>query len=148
MLNDNRLPPHFWAKVAVNPDTGCWLWTASVRRRGYGRFGSKGDQRAAHRVAYEALVGPIPEGLQIDHLCRVTRCVNPEHLEPVTQRENVRRGHNSPATRTQCPHGHEYTASNTMVNCMGWRVCFTCNRAGAKKRRAKAKAAREAASPN
>lgn len=90
LFNDGRLPPHFWSKVAV-ADNGCWYWMASRRRNDYGRFGGKDNQRASHRVAYEALVGPIPDGLQLDHLCRRTWCVNPAHLEPVTNAENTRR---------------------------------------------------------
>lgn len=83
----------FWPKVERVED-GCWLWTASLTGDGYGRIslgGKFGPMGLAHRVAYELLVGPIPEGLELDHLCRVRRCVNPEHLEPVTHAENVRR---------------------------------------------------------
>ena len=77
------LPERFWNKV--NKTEGCWLWTAALSH-GYGRFGKGG---AAHRLAWEDRNGPIPEGLVLDHLCRVPRCVNPEHLEPVTHRENT-----------------------------------------------------------
>jgi hypothetical protein len=88
----------FWAKVnkdgplsAHRPDLGpCWLWTAAHHR--YGIFQPEKGNQLAHRIAYEMLVGPVPEGLELDHLCRVTLCVNPAHLEPVTHRENVRRG--------------------------------------------------------
>lgn len=69
-------------------DSGCWIWQGSVSNTGYGRIGS----RYAHRVSYERSNGPIPDGLTIDHLCRTTLCVNPDHLEPVTHRENVLRG--------------------------------------------------------
>jgi len=88
----------FDAKWTPEPNTGCWLWTASTNKNGYGqfRFGSQVDGTRtmvlAHRWAYEHLVGPIPEGLQLDHLCRAPWCVNPEHLEPVTNRENTVRG--------------------------------------------------------
>lgn len=86
-------------KVDRQPGDGCWLWTGSTRQ-GYGQIRVKRDGtwtvRDAHRVAWEELVGPVPAGLVIDHLCRVTTCVNPAHLEPVTQRENVQRG-DSPA---------------------------------------------------
>ncbi|MGA4541309.1 HNH endonuclease signature motif containing protein [Uniformispora flossi] len=71
---------------------GHWLWTGSTNRKGYGRFWFQGRSEEAHRVAYELFVGPIPDGLQIDHVCRVRPCVNPEHLEPVTHEENYRRG--------------------------------------------------------
>lgn len=90
----------FWAKVDRDgpvpehrPDLGpCWLWAAGLNRDGYGRFGVSGTKLGAHRVAYELLRGPIPDGLELDHLCRAPCCVNPDHLEPVTHRENCRRG--------------------------------------------------------
>ncbi len=84
----NRLPL-FFAKVEFTD--ACWLWTASTDWYGYGWFWV-GAPRRAHRVCYEWLVGPIPAGLELDHLCRVPACVRPEHLEPVTHAENVRRG--------------------------------------------------------
>jgi hypothetical protein len=79
----------FWSKVDKSGD--CWLWTGTITNR-YGRFFlAHGRMTPAHRWAYESLVGPIPEGLTIDHLCRNPPCVNPDHLEPVTVQENVRR---------------------------------------------------------
>jgi hypothetical protein len=118
-----------FSKVERTPD-GCWLWTGALKVNGYAQLqvgGRTGKRLYAHRVAYELLVGPIPDGLQLDHLCRVRHCVNPAHLEPVTARENVRRG--EPAQRTHCPKGHEYTAENTFVKTGGWRECRTCYRA-------------------
>lgn len=106
-------------------DSGCWIWTACTHQFGYGEFRFRGKCARAHRVAYELLVGPIPEGLTIDHLCRVRNCVNPAHLEPVTFAENVRRG---AAAITHCPHGHEYTEANTLHQ-RGRRNCRTCRRA-------------------
>lgn len=83
----------FWAKVDKTSDpNGCWLWTASVGSHGYGAFGVGQAVKVAHRIAYELTVGPIPEGLHLDHLCRRHACVNPAHLHPVTLRENVGRG--------------------------------------------------------
>ena len=84
----------FWAKVDVGHPLGCWTWIAGRTSRGYGSFGQGGPKRRvyAHRYAYELLVGPIPDGLVIDHLCRNPSCVNPDHLEPVTHQENCRRG--------------------------------------------------------
>lgn len=86
------LAERFWSKVDRDggPDC-CWPWLAA-RANGYGKFYVDGRMVRAHRFAYELLVGPIPEGLVLDHLCAVTFCVNPAHLEPVTQRENARRG--------------------------------------------------------
>lgn len=84
----------FWAKVDKNAPDGCWIWTASTCHEGYGRFNANDidlPSTLAHRIAYTWLVGPIPAGLTLDHLCFVTNCVNPEHLEPVTNGENVRR---------------------------------------------------------
>lgn len=110
---------------------GCWLWIASVSS-GYGYFQYAGKREPAHRVSYKLFRGSIPKGLQIDHLCRVRRCVNPEHLEAVTVRENVLRG-NGPTARharkTHCPRGHEFTPENTYI----WsihknRACKTCVR--------------------
>lgn len=79
------------AKISISPG-GCWLWTARLNEHGYGNFWLLGKLSLAHRASYELHVGPIPEGLTLDHLCRVRRCVNPEHLEPVTQAENYQRG--------------------------------------------------------
>lgn len=91
---DTSAEDRFWAKVAIPADvlTGCWEWTAHIARNGYGRFQLKGAPVGAHRFAYEAVKGPIPEALHLDHLCRVRHCVNPAHLEAVTCAVNIRRG--------------------------------------------------------
>jgi hypothetical protein len=95
-----------------------------------------------HRVAYELLVGPIPEGLELDHLCRNTRCVNPEHLEPVTGRENLMRAVSSwaakNAAKTHCPQGHPYDEENTKVKRDGGRACRACGREFMRRKRAAA----------
>ncbi|WP_104128075.1 HNH endonuclease signature motif containing protein [Cryobacterium sp. Y57] len=110
-LPQKKADPRFWSKV--DRSEGCWLWNASVDKFGYGRFTiRRGKVQRAYRYSYEQLVGPIPAGLQIDHLCRVRACVNPAHLEAVSQRVNVLRG-NSPgavAFRTNtCARGHSLT---------------------------------------
>jgi hypothetical protein len=135
-----NLPQRFWDKVDKGDD-GCWRWTAHINRDGYGVYA--GDDRRvnhAHRFAYVDANGPIPKGLVIDHLCRVRECVNPDHLEPVTDRENVRRGM-APAginaRKTHCIHGHPFDEANTYW-WKGHRGCRACNRAmWARKREAK-----------
>ena len=122
---------NFWSRV-LKTDT-CWLWQG-VTSNGYGRFPVKRDGKPryllAHRVAYEELVGPIPEGLQLDHLCRVHSCVNPDHLEAVTGSENCLRGllGRLRVWKTHCPHGHPYDEVNTYVGPSGRRDCRACNR--------------------
>lgn len=126
----------FWR--LVDKTDSCWNWTAN-KWKGYGQFGvqvepGKWKQRKAHRVAYELCVGPIPDGLQLDHLCRNPSCVNPAHLEPVTNRENGLRGVSVAArnaAKTHCVNGHEFTAENTMyqvVNGNKQRECRSCYR--------------------
>lgn len=110
---------------------GCWLWTGSVNNCGYGNFRYDGTPMGAHRASYLIFVGPIPTGMSIDHLCRVRRCVNPAHLEPVTQRLNVLRGIAPTAVhgaKTHCIHGHEFTAENTRHHGPDgrWRQCRAC----------------------
>jgi hypothetical protein len=131
------IPPdvRFRMKYRVSP-SGCWEWTGSDTGKGhklrYGRFrpDSKGRLLLAHRYAYERFVGPIPEGLELDRLCRNTLCVNPEHLEPVTRRVNVLRGTSPNAAnraKTHCKHGHELTQENCYA--YRWprnRQCKTC----------------------
>ncbi|MFF8534104.1 HNH endonuclease signature motif containing protein [Streptomyces sp. NPDC015532] len=108
---------------------GCWEWTGHVKPNGYGQVRINRRPLHAHRVAYEALRGSIPDGLVIDHLCRNRRCVNPDHLEPVTHRTNILRG-TGPAARnarrTHCIRGHRFDAANTYVAPNGARNCRTC----------------------
>jgi hypothetical protein len=124
------------SRVLVGP--GCWPWTGAKSDSGYGLFSEKNEKgrpvlRRAHRLMYEYMVGPIPEGLTLDHLCRNRLCVRPSHLEPVTSVENVRRGEAPTAKnarKTHCPRGHEYNAANTILNDKGWRRCGICSPAG------------------
>jgi hypothetical protein len=108
------------------PNTGCWLWLGSGNQYGYGRMLINRQSFLAHRVSYEIHKGPIPDGLELDHLCRVRCCVNPDHLEPVTHEENVRRG--GRMLNTACPSGHPFSPENTWINPKtGWRQCRKCN---------------------
>jgi hypothetical protein len=136
---DGPIPPH-------RPELGpCWPWTGKAESRGHGQIMLNYRHHATHRVAYELLVGPIPEGLTLDHLCHNgsgcpggdtcphRRCCNPAHLEPVTMQENMRRGEGPPAInarKTHCNRGHEYTSENTYVMKTGARkgkrMCRTC----------------------
>jgi len=133
---DPRLPDCFWSKVIPEPNSGCWLWTGGGNGKGYGIVHGR-SSRVAHRFSYEMLVGPVPEGLQLDHLCRQRCCVNPAHLEPVTSRENTLRGvgPSAKAARvTACPFGHPYDAENVITS-DGDRRCRTCRRAASRLRK-------------
>ncbi|RYF11404.1 MAG: HNH endonuclease [Oxalobacteraceae bacterium] len=125
---------------------GCWLWKGQINRGGYGKLVAKieGKRRilSAHRAVYEHLVSQIPAGMQLDHLCRNRACVNPSHLEPVSNRENVMRGHSHVAAnpaKTHCPQGHEYAGHNLILY-RSYRYCRACmavrSEAARKKRRA------------
>ncbi len=130
-MNTKRTPlaERFWAKVEKSD--GCWTWTGA-NYIGYGQIsegGRDGRLLKAHRVAYELLVGPIPDGLDLDHLCRNPSCVNPAHLEPVTHRENLRRGMGLVginARATHCKNGHPFDEANTYHPRRGGRDCRRC----------------------
>lgn len=116
--------------VDVQGPNDCWLWCGSRSVEGYGRIMVRRKTWAAHRWIYELRVGPIPEGLVLDHLCRNTSCVNPAHLEPVTNVSNILRGVGAAAVnsrRDTCVHGHPFDERNTYIRTNGHRACRTCD---------------------
>lgn len=153
-----------WPKVTPGPDisdfpslkqrillsitedpSGCWLWAKRINQNGYGQLmvrdhgGAKQRSRGAHRVSYEQFVGPIPEGLELDHLCRVRKCVNPAHLEPVTHQENLRRSPLHPARQRpdgQCSNGHVLAEVGIHKAGTG-TTCAQCSRDRTRRFRAK-----------
>ena len=134
----------FYRYVMPEPMTGCWLWIGAGNENGYGLFGIPSDTRnasrrfwkliKAHRYSYQLHKGEIPEGMDLDHLCRLRCCVNPNHLEAVTRKENLNRGMGvlRYGKITHCPKGHEYTEDNTRIEVSkeGWRQrrCRQCHR--------------------
>lgn len=114
----------FWSNVEKGPN--CWEWSGCING-GYGVFFSDGAKKKAHRISWELLKGKIPDGLVIDHICRNSSCVNPDHLEPVTSGENTRRGISHNRMRTHCKYGHEFTNVNTYrrpdTTSRGCRIC-------------------------
>lgn len=145
LLNlSSDIEERFWARVHKVP-AECWTWQSTTSPGGYGVFRFKNNKFSAHVWAYRRFVGPVPEGLQLDHLCHTRdtscsggdscphrRCVNPEHLEPVTPRENTLRGKSiqaANADKTHCVNGHPFSAMNTRISPQGTRVCKACQRA-------------------
>ena len=137
----SSLPQSFVDKFMPVPESGCWLWLAGKQSGGYGACRHPVTNRMilAHRFFYEALRGPIPPGLQIDHLCRVRSCVNPNHMECVTCRENLLRGV-SPAAQharqTHCASGHLLLGDNVRP-CKRYRQCRICNNKWQRQRRSR-----------
>ncbi len=118
----------------IDADGDCWEWTGAKHESGYGRYrmgGRDGRFWYVHRLVWELLVGPIPDGLHIDHLCRNRLCCNPDHLEPVTPAENTRRSPswNGESAKTHCPYGHPYSGDNlqTQGRRKHWRRCAACH---------------------
>lgn len=146
LKGEKSLLARFLRNAEMNYATGCWIWKGKLKY-GYGRIhfgGRKGESKLAHKIAYEMLIGPVPTGLELDHLCRQRSCCNPEHLEPVTHAENCRRGISSLITKarhkakTHCKFGHEFTEQNTYRRLRG-RACYTCRKTQAKIYKARVK---------
>ena len=115
----------FWSKV--DRTDACWNWIGAINEKGYGLFRFNGKTSKAHRVSYILTFGGIDDNMVMDHLCRNRKCVNPKHLDPVTQKENIGRGlsgkvNNSQSRKTHCPKGHEYSG----VSKIGTRICHKC----------------------
>jgi hypothetical protein len=130
-LNEGSIP---------EPNSGCLLWLKAMNHDGYGVTWAEGKTALAYNVAYELKCGPVPEGLELDHLCRVRLCINPNHLEPVTRSVNQKRGLSFPPraaenlSRTHCPKGHPYSGENLRIGPKGNRRCAECSRVKARLR--------------
>ena len=122
-------------------ENGCWHWLGALTSEDYGFLYFQGKRMAAHRLSYETFVGPIPKGIVLDHLCRDHTCINPDHLDPCTPGENVRRGISHYGSRTHCEAGHPYTSENTAINkAYDSRQCRICKRISNQKYKAAHKA--------
>lgn len=134
------IDPRLAARLAVNPQTGCWEFQGYLNQKGYGLVGRKGKMWRVHRYVFQLLAGPLIDGLQLDHLCRVRHCANPCHLEQVTAKTNVERAEKASGQRnahkTHCPQGHPYTGRN-LIREEGRRRCRKCQRLRKAKREAR-----------
>lgn len=136
-FGDARLPDRFWGKVSPCPMSGCWIWTGCSNGKGYGHYfvrraqDSGARMKLAHRISFETLVGSVPAGLDLDHLCRNRSCCNPLHLEAVTRQENARRGDgggHAQRKKNVCRNGHPFDGFDEH----GYRKCKVCRAAQAR----------------
>lgn len=137
------IPDHIDKRIAMEPMSGCWLWTGTLTSEGYGRLCSADGRRQmpAHRYVYQYFVAIIDPKLHVDHLCRNRACVNPDHLEAVTSRVNTLRGVGVTAVhaaKTQCVNGHAFDETNTSYR-TGGRACRACRAEASRRYRAKVK---------
>ncbi len=129
-VNGRTFRERLFSRLIIDPG-GCVLWAGATDPKGYGKISMNGRSQLVHRVMYEMFAGPIPDGLQLDHLCRVRHCANVDHLELVTPRVNTLRGIGVSAVnavRTHCPEGHAYDEANTYRSPCGDRYCRACHR--------------------
>lgn len=127
---DLSIDERFWSRL-MESESGCWEWQEYVDEKGYGRFWDGARTIRAHQYAFAALVGDVPDGLELDHLCKNRRCANPYHLDPVTHEVNMARSDNimlAFSDQTHCLRGHEFTTDNTYVKADGGRQCRDCSR--------------------
>ena len=123
----------FWSKIIIQ-ENGCWMWVGTVNWGGYAMLWNGSKMIKAHRLAYQEIIGSVPKGMELDHLCRNHWCVNPFHLEAVTHQENMRRGTTGLKTgakqkaKTHCPKGHLYDSINTYITPLGKRDCRLCRK--------------------
>lgn len=135
----------FWDYVFPEPNSGCWIYAGGDNGHGYGSFMTRRGRKYAHRFAYEAIKGPIPKGMELDHLCCLRCCCNPDHLEPVTRQENIRRsvarGAVFRAPTTHCPKGHPKVDGNVVeikrADGRTYRACRQCQQEASRRREAK-----------
>jgi hypothetical protein len=137
-----ELPQRLQPLIMPEPISGCWIWIGSVTSSGYGQWNYTPD-RTVHRFIYKMFIGSIPDGMVLDHLCRLKTCVNPFHLEIVTQRENSRRGlRNQYTAKLHCPQGHPYSGNNLSIhfrNGRSYRMCKECGKQSMRRVRARKK---------
>ena len=131
----DRYVLRFFSKFVF--DDGCWEWRGSIKPNGYGYFSLWPKKVYAHRLSYELLVGPIPDGMHIDHICFNRRCVRPDHLDAVTQKVNNQRAH---AIKTHCAQGHPWIDENIATRPNGSHYCRVCNREQQRRRKALSRA--------